>query len=133
MNIGGPSIHVSVLARGLKQINNQPVENHLLFGNLEAGEGDMSDLLNGSGATLHRVPALRQQVRLKDDWHAFWQIRRVIKTIKPQIVHTHTAKAGILGRLAALSCGVPVIIHTYHGHSFSGYFSKTFSAFFSPD
>lgn len=130
MNIGGPSIHVSVLARDLKQIGEHSVENHLLFGDLEAGEGDMSDLLDGSGATLHRVPELKQQVRLKDDRIAFWKIRRVIKQVNPHIIHTHTAKAGILGRLAALSCGVPVILHTYHGHSFSGYFSKTFSAFF---
>jgi len=57
------------------------------------------------------------------DLRAFWEILRQIKSYRPHIVHTHTAKAGLLGRLAARCAGVPVVVHTYHGHILDGYFS----------
>ena len=69
------------------------------------------------------VPALGREVRGWRDWSAFWSLVRVIRTFRPHVVHTHTAKAGTLGRIAAALCRVPVVVHTYHGHVFEGYFS----------
>jgi len=61
------------------------------------------------------------------DLEAYWQIRKVLRKFKPDIVHTHTAKAGLLGRMAAAAEKVPVIVHTYHGLLFHGYYNRTIS------
>jgi glycosyltransferase involved in cell wall biosynthesis len=74
------------------------------------------------------VPELKREIDLWNDWLAFWKLFRVFKKEKFDIVHTHTAKAGALGRLAACLAGVPAIIHTPHGHNFYGYFNRFFSA-----
>ena len=64
------------------------------------------------------------------DLKALWEIIKIINQIKPDIVHTHTAKAGMLGRIAAKLMGVKIIIHTFHGNVFKGYFNKFMTAFF---
>jgi glycosyltransferase involved in cell wall biosynthesis len=69
------------------------------------------------------IPELRRDIRLWDDWFAFWRLYRLFKNEKFDIVHTHTAKAGALGRLAGRLAGIPAIIHTPHGHNFYGYFN----------
>jgi len=65
------------------------------------------------------VPALGREIRPGRDLRALWQLRRLLRRIEPQIVHTHSSKAGILGRLAARLAKTPVIVHTVHGFSFS--------------
>lgn len=75
------------------------------------------------------VPALGREIRLGKDLHAFFSLLRLFKRLRPQIVHTHSAKAGILGRVAARLVGVPLIIHSVHGFSFSpaqSFFKRNF-------
>ena len=77
-------------------------------------------------ALVEREPAkdLRREISWRDDVAAFFQIRRLILREKPALVHTHTSKAGMLGRLAACATGVPVIVHTLHGLAFRHYFGR---------
>jgi glycosyltransferase involved in cell wall biosynthesis len=69
------------------------------------------------------IPSMKRELSFGDDWKSYWFIRKLIDKYKPDIVHTHAAKAGTLGRLAALHAGVPVVVHTFHGHVFHSYFS----------
>lgn len=69
------------------------------------------------------IPELIRDISLGNDWQAFKKLLGIFRREKFDIVHTHTAKAGVLGRLAAKRAGVPVIIHTPHGHNFYGYFN----------
>src|SRR5205823_3637295 len=71
-----------------------------------------------------RAAALGRSVSSADA-RALLQIARVIRQFRPHIVHTHTAKAGVLGRIAALFTRVPAVVHTYHGHLLHGYFSPS--------
>ena len=71
-----------------------------------------------------------REINLKNDYAAYKKIKKIIQEFKPDIVHTHASKAGTLGRLAASSCGVPIIIHTFHGHVFHSYFGKLKTLFY---
>jgi glycosyltransferase involved in cell wall biosynthesis len=73
------------------------------------------------------IPELKREVSFRDDWLALVKFTRLFKKGKFDIVHTHTAKAGVIGRLAARLAGVPVVVHTPHGHNFYGYFNRFFS------
>jgi len=121
MNYGGPSRHVINLTACLQKYG---YETRLLVGIPESAEGSMLDLAHGCGVAPAIVARLDRPVMPLSDFAAFQQIVREIRSFRPHIVHTHTTKAGILGRLAAVFCGVPAIFHTYHGFIFSGYFSQ---------
>ncbi len=82
------------------------------------------------GVKVSALPSLVRRLSFKNDLLAFISIYRLIKRIKPQIVHTHTSKAGLLGRLAACLAGVPVIIHTPHGHVFHSYYGPFMTKIF---
>ena len=127
LNIGGPAIQAINLANSL--------DNHLLlYGSVDMGEGSMDEYIPLTGN--HReIPSLVRPLSLWHDCKAMWEILRIINSYKPDIIHTHTAKAGLLGRSAALLAtffgGHSItIIHTYHGHVFRGYFSRIKTAFF---
>lgn len=124
MNVGGPSHHIVNLTAGL---NDYGFETILVSGLPKDIEGDMLYLAKEKQIELETIAFLNRPISPIDDLIAFIKIVAKIKQFKPQIVHTHTAKAGFLGRLAALLCGVPQIYHTYHGHIFKGYFSKPIS------
>ena len=124
MNYGGPSRHVINLTACLQKYG---YETRLLVGIPESAEGSMLDLAHGCGVDPAIVARLDRPVMPLSDFAAFQQIVREIRSFRPHIVHTHTTKAGILGRLAAVFCGVPAIFHTYHGFIFSGYFSRPVS------
>lgn len=126
LNIGGPAIHASLLSQELRSIGALPVENILMHGAIEGDEGNMEYLLNPDKVKIIVIPQLKQKIRPVSDLVTFFKIYKQIKKIRPSIVHTHMAKAGFLGRLAAWLLKVPVIIHTYHGHTFSRYFSRLF-------
>lgn len=123
MNVGGPAWQVSVLTRGLDASR---FKTRLIVGEVGEGEADFVELRDPD-LPLVKIPALGRSVRLGDDLRAFAAIRREIKHCRPDIVHTHMAKAGVLGRIAAFSCRVPVRVHTFHGHLLSGYFSRIMS------
>jgi glycosyltransferase involved in cell wall biosynthesis len=124
LNIGGPSIQAIHLTRALEPSG---FHTRLVYGALDAGEGDMRYLLDPA-ADVEYVPALRRPVAPADDARAFARILRILLGTKPALLHTHMAKAGALGRLAAIAykriARRPLrVVHTYHGHVLDGYFS----------
>ena len=94
------------------------VEVTLVSGPTQGPEGSLELQLAGYPGLLTLVPELVRPVRPVKDWLAFLRLKELFQRLKPDIVHTHSGKAGILGRLAAARAGVPVIIHTIHGPSF---------------
>ena len=120
MNVGGPAWQVSVLTRGLDR---DRFESRLIAGDVGDGEADFIELRDPD-LPVARIPALGRSLRIGDDLRAFVAIRRAIRDYRPDIVHTHTAKAGLLGRIAAATCRVPVRVHTFHGHVLHGYFNR---------
>ena len=116
---GGPARQAAYLHRSLRD----SFTTVLVVGSVEHGEQDMRYLLEDSVGVLE-IPAMSRKVRFWSDLASFWKIVRILMREKPDIVHTHTAKAGMLGRAAAVLTGVPVRVHTYHGNVFQGYFGK---------
>ncbi len=90
----------------------------------------LSETLSRAGVPWIQVPHLRRLVRPVADCRALFELRRVLRRMPPDIVHTHSSKAGFLGRLAARAAGVPHILHTPHGHIFEGYFSPVTTRIF---
>ncbi len=119
-NLGGPTYNVSYLT---KYLSNR-YETMLIGGPEEAGESSSLHITELLGIKPVILPELKRNVVFLKDYYAFKAIRKIIKNYKPDIVHTHASKAGAVGRLAAMSCGVPVIVHTFHGHVFHSYFGK---------
>src|SRR5262245_36942445 len=123
LNIGGPAIQAAMLSDRLCE---HGFDTLLLYGRLAAGEGDMSYLLNDRVQATY-LPSLARSVSPLDDARAVAATLRQLKAFKPHIVHTHTAKAGTVGRAAALAYNRTAAtkartVHTYHGHSLEGYF-----------
>lgn len=124
LNIGGATIEVIHLTRLL---NERGYETTLIRGTEESGEGTMDYLAEQLDVRPLHVPALRRNV----GWHdirALVALCLIIARLRPDIVHTHAAKAGTLGRLAARIApggSARVLVHTFHGHSLSGYFSPS--------
>ncbi len=119
LNVGGPAMHVSLLSAGLEA---RGFRTTLVTGRVEAGEADMTDYALERGVTPVVVRALGRSVSPLADLRSFGELLSLVRRARPDVVHTHTAKAGALGRLAAALCGVRVRIHTFHGHVFHGYF-----------
>jgi glycosyltransferase involved in cell wall biosynthesis len=121
LNIGGPAIHVVELATGL---DTRRFQSLLVSGSENPDEGSMLDYAVSRNVYPTVVPEMIAEFSLKPrDLIALLKLYRLIRQERPHIVETHTAKAGFLGRLAARLAGVPVIIHTYHGHLLHGYYS----------
>jgi glycosyltransferase involved in cell wall biosynthesis len=98
-------------------------EQWLVSGNENPGEGSMMDYVLSRGLRPIIIPEIVGRYSLKlEDLKALIKLYQLIREVKPHIVHTHTAKAGFLGRLAASAAGVPVVIHTFHGHVLNGYY-----------
>ncbi|HEY7615320.1 MAG TPA: glycosyltransferase family 4 protein [Terriglobales bacterium] len=127
LNVGGPAIQAISMTAAFRQRGYKAV---LLAGSLPPGEGSMEYLAHAQNVEVVRVPAMSRQVSSLRDFLAFLQIVRILRRNKPDIVHTHTAKAGTLGRLAAMLLCVPIRVHTFHGHVFQGYFSPALTRAF---
>lgn len=121
LNIGGPAVHVTLLTRGL---NDERFHSLLVTGVIGEAEGDMGYLARDLGVTPILIPTLQREIAPLDDFRALIALIRLMRREGPHVVHTHTAKAGFIGRLAAFLSGVPVIVHTFHGHVFHGYFGS---------
>jgi len=124
LNIGGPAIYIILLTAGL---NNERAEGLAFESTLVTGvegkyEGNMLDLAAAKGVEPIIIPQLRRNVDPLGGLIALFKLYRLMRREKPHIVHTHTATAGLLGRLAARLAGAPVILHTFHGHVLHGYF-----------
>ena len=113
LNIGGPSIHVILLTAGLTA---KGYTTRLVVGTEAAHEGNLLDLAEAKGVACEALASLGREIRPFQDLRSLLQLYRLMRAYRPQIVHTHAAKAGLLGRLAARLAGVPVVVHTYHGH-----------------
>jgi glycosyltransferase involved in cell wall biosynthesis len=116
---GGPPVHATILNRRLAEYGFDSI---LVFGNCGPQEKNVEYLLE-PGDAAERIPELGAS---QSPWHdliALFKLWRLIRKHRPDIVHTHTAKAGFLGRIAAWLAACPCVIHTFHGHVLEGYFS----------
>lgn len=128
LNVGGPAIQAVLLSA---RLDPERFESLLVAGTESAVEGNMIDLGRlAAPPSLRRLPTLGREISPLDDLRALGSLVGLMREYKPDIVHTHLAKAGTLGRLAARIAGVPVVIHTYHGTVFSGYFGSFRSRLF---
>jgi glycosyltransferase involved in cell wall biosynthesis len=129
LNVGGPAIQAITLSRLLDE---RGYETRLVRGRESSREGSMDALARELGVQPVTLPTLRRRIAIGDIASLLFLVRE-IRRWRPQILHTHTAKAGTLGRIAALLAGgarPPVIVHTFHGHVLSGYFPSPVSALF---
>jgi glycosyltransferase involved in cell wall biosynthesis len=118
MNVGGPALQVTLTAG----LNPHRFSTRLLVGSVGSGEADYLDL-RAPHVSARRVPGLGRSPNPLGDARALAAITEEIRQFRPHILHTHTAKAGVLGRMAARITRVPATVHTYHGHLLRGYFS----------
>lgn len=133
LNTGGPAIHTVLLTADLPGIRWQ---SRLVTGRVDPGEGDMTYFAYEHGVRPTVIDELGRRVDALSDLRAFLKLVRLFWRIRPHIVHTHTTKAGALGRAAALVYNSVAwmrgdrrarIVHTFHGHLFHGYFGPVVS------
>jgi glycosyltransferase involved in cell wall biosynthesis len=127
LNIGGPSLHVILLSAGLRPLG---YETRLVVGRESPREGNMLPLAAEKNVVCESMVGLGREIAPLQDLRALAGLHRMMRAWRPAIVHTHTAKAGVLGRIAARAAGVPTVVHTYHGHVLRGYFSPVKTALF---
>jgi len=121
MNIGGPAVQISGLMRG---INAEEFEQRLYVGRCSEDEADYIEVV-AKDIKSYMVEGLGRKVSFTGDFSALFSLILEIRRFKPHIIHTHTSKAGVLGRIASiLSLHRSIRIHTYHGHLLNGYFRK---------
>ena len=120
LNIGGPAIHTLLLTREMATLEYRTV---LVAGSCELDDGDMRYSLR-SADSVQWIPELSRAVRPWRNLKALWRLWRLLRRERPTIVHTHTAMAGCLGRMAAVLSGAPIVVHTFHGNSLNEYFSR---------
>lgn len=120
LDVGGPSQHCVYLANSLEDFGLHTI---LLHGNIDPDrEESMEYLAEQEGVDTYRIPDLQREIRPLADLRAFWHLYLALRRMRPHIVHTHHAKAGAIGRIAAALCNVPIIVHTFHGISLRDYF-----------
>jgi glycosyltransferase involved in cell wall biosynthesis len=125
-NLGGPTHNAGYLTRYLPD----DFETLLVGGSQENHEEGSHHILDHLGVTPVILPELQREVAPWRDRHAYNRIKRLIREFKPDIVHTHAAKAGAVGRMAAADMGVKGIVHTFHGHVFHSYFGPVRTALY---
>lgn len=122
LNVGGPAMHV---VNATRLLDDGPWRTRLVAGSVPETEGDMAYYAAERGVAVTVLPEMSREISGLDDVRALWALYRLFRRERPSVVHTHTAKAGTLGRLAAILAGVPVRVHTFHGHVLGG-------AYFAP-
>ena len=120
LNLGGPTLNVAYLTKYLEP----EFETVLLAGQKDDSEASSEFIVSQLGIKPSYVRSMYRSLNPFKDIAAYFEIKRFIKEFQPDIVHTHAAKSGALGRLAAIQSGVPVIVHTFHGHVFHSYFGR---------
>ena len=121
MNVGGPAVQVSGLMRG---IDSTEFDQRLYTGFCTEEEADYLDSV-ATDVKAIRIEGLGRRVSLRGDFRAFLSLVKAIQEFKPHIIHTHTAKAGTLGRIASVvSMQKSIRVHTFHGHLLNGYFGS---------
>jgi glycosyltransferase involved in cell wall biosynthesis len=130
LNMGGPALHVAYLTAGLR---GRGYDTTLVAGSLARGEDSMAFVADELGVDVVRIDELGREISPFRDLVATLRLARLIRRERPDILHTHTAKAGTVGRVAALLAGrkrPPIVVHTFHGHVLRGYFGPLRSLFF---
>jgi glycosyltransferase involved in cell wall biosynthesis len=130
LNMGGPALHVAYLTAGLQD---RGYDTTLAAGSLARGEDSMAFVADELGVEVVRIDELGREISPLRDLVATIRLALLIRRERPQILHTHTAKAGTVGRVAALLAGSrrpAIIVHTFHGHVLRGYFGPVRSLFF---
>jgi len=132
LNFGGPARHVTILDAGLRERRSQTM---LVFGHVGEQEGSLEVLVEAHGLRSMRLAHLGRRIRPWSDLVTLVHLTRLVFRERPDIVHTHTAKAGALGRLAAVAYNSTrrsrhrcLVVHTFHGHVMEGYFNPLGSA-----
>lgn len=133
LNIGGPAIHTVLLSDGLDKDKFQSI---LVSGRIDSNEGDMSYYARSKNVYPVIIPQLQREINPLKDFIALVKIYLLIKKEKPDIIHTHTAKAGALGRTAGVLYNLLhrqnkcILVHTFHGTVLERYFGRFKSYFF---
>jgi glycosyltransferase involved in cell wall biosynthesis len=128
--MGGPALHVAYLSDGLRD---RGYDTTLVAGSLALGEESMAVVAERLGVPIVTIPELHREISPLLDLRAAYRLADLIREVRPQILHTHTAKAGTIGRLAARllgGAGPPIVVHTFHGHVLRGYFDPVRSTAF---
>ena len=130
LNVGGPALHVAYLTAGLTP---RGYDTTLVAGTIARGEESMAYIAEQAEARVIALPGLSREISPFRDAVAVVRLAQLIRQVRPTILHTHTAKAGTVGRVAALVAGSarpPIVIHTFHGHVLRGYFGPAKSTVF---
>lgn len=125
-NLGGPVYNATFLTKFL----GDEFDTTLIGGVPAKGETDAMHILRDHGVEPIVLPSIQRELNPKMDYKAYKKIKRILQEIQPDIVHTHASKAGFLGRYAAIQLGIPVVVHTFHGHVFHSYFGSAKTTFF---
>jgi glycosyltransferase involved in cell wall biosynthesis len=126
LNLGGPTLNAAYLSKYLAP----EFETMLVAGMIDETEMSSEFITHEMGLKPIYIPGMYRDINPLQDLRAWYRLRKIIADFRPDIVHTHAAKAGTLGRLAAAAAKVPVIVHTFHGHVFHSYFPKWKTNFF---
>lgn len=119
-NLGGPTYNTVFLSKFLPS----EYETLLIGGQKDESEESSLFIAEQYGLKPLIIDEMKRSINPLNDYYAYKKIKNIIREYKPHIVHTHASKAGTLGRLAAIHCNVPVIVHTFHGHVFHSYFGS---------
>lgn len=124
-NLGGPTYNVAYLSKYL-----EGYETLLVGGEKDESEDSSTFITSSLGLEPVIIEEMKRKIDPAQDIAAYKKLKSIIKEYKPDIVHTHASKAGTLGRLAAFSCKVPKVVHTFHGHVFHSYFGVATTTFY---
>jgi glycosyltransferase involved in cell wall biosynthesis len=124
--VGGPVLNAVYLTKYMAP----HYDTLLVVGEKEDHEKSAEYLANGLGINFVTIPGMGRSISPARDYLAYQKLKQLVKTYKPDIIHTHAAKPGALGRLAGSSLCVPAMVHTFHGHVFHSYFNSLKSQFF---
>jgi glycosyltransferase involved in cell wall biosynthesis len=122
LNVGGPALHVAYLSKGLVE---RGYDTTLVAGDVAKGEESMAFVAEQEGVQIVRLAGLSREIAPIRDLVAAFRLAGQIRRMRPDVLHTHTAKAGAVGRLGAVLAGRArprLVVHTYHGHVLRGYF-----------
>lgn len=119
-NLGGPTFNAALLTKYLSP----DYETMLIGGKEEKSEESSMHILDELGIAPRFIEAMQREIGIKNDREAYKEIKKIIKSFKPDIIHTHASKAGAIGRYAGIAYGKAKLVHTFHGHVFHSYFGK---------
>ncbi len=124
--VGGPVLNATYLTKYMAP----DFETLLVVGEIEDHEKSAQYLADALGIQCLTIAGMGRSIDPVADYLAYQKLKKLFKTYKPDVVHTHAAKPGALGRLAAAATGIPAIVHTFHGHVFHSYFNAAKSKFY---